>query len=569
MADLRRSGLRARSLTLTAKEKVCVQQGQPCDPQLCPLTRGYYDRRGPAIREALAVEEITRPVLERIALEFQVCPFELSLDVSSWVDVVICDYNYAFDPQVYLRRHFGEGGPGLALLVDEAHNLVDRAREMFSTEIDAQQIHEVKQSLRTAVPRCAKALTKLISALRKLSSPALSQSNSELPAPTEPPSDLELFQAEAPSRVAQDADPLDTAVPGVIEARDGVRVWREAPPDLAPLVEAAISHAERWLARNEAAEFRPGLLELYFGLLGLARVLDHYDERYRTILEPGRFPRLRLFCLDPSERLRQACARATSATFFSATLSPIRYYRELLGGTDDDPVLRLPSPFPVENLAVLLQDRIRTQFKSRAATLAQVADSVRLFTAARRGNYLVYLPSYQYLEALLGCFREMNPPVAILVQRPGMSESERDAFLSAFETEPTRTQVGFAVLGGVFGEGVDLVGDRLIGAVIVGVGLPQLCAERDLIRDYFQEKTGTGFDYAYTFPGMNRVLQAIGRVIRSEVDRGAVLLVDTRYAELRYRQLFPAHWHPVPVRTVGQIDDALRRFWMNSNAFPP
>jgi DNA excision repair protein ERCC-2 len=326
-------------------------------------------------------------------------------------------------------------------------------------------------------------------------------------------------------------------------------------------LENALKEAETWLARNQPADFRDSLLKLYFRLHAFQRTAQLYDERFVTITEPGRFTRIRIFCLDPSFLLRQALARGKAAIFFSATLSPIDYYRSLLGGDPEDPRLQLPSPFPPEHLAVLVQDRIRTHFKARAETLADVVAAIRALVQGRPGNYLVYLPSYQYLTTVQEQFHALEPAIPILVQRPGMSEPEREAFLAAFAVEHGETLVGFAVMGGVFGEGIDLVGDRLIGAVIVGVGLPQLCIERDLIRDYFQAQTGAGFDYAYTFPGMNRVLQATGRVIRSETDRGVVLLIDARFAEPRYRRLFPAWWQPARVRSLSDIGQALRRFW--------
>jgi DNA excision repair protein ERCC-2 len=270
--------------------------------------------------------------------------------------------------------------------------------------------------------------------------------------------------------------------------------------------------------------------------------------------------------LDPSFLLRQALARGKAAVFFSATLTPIDYYRALLGGSSADPLLQLPSPFPPEHLAVLVQDRIRTHFKARAGSLPEVVQAIASLVEGRAGNYLVYLPSYQYLTAVQEQFHALHPAVPILVQRPGMSEPDREAFLAAFAVEHGETLVGFAVMGGVFGEGIDLVGDRLIGAIIVGVGLPQLCVERDLIRDYFQEQTGAGFDYAYTFPGMNRVLQAIGRVIRSETDRGVVLLIDARFAEPRYQRLFPAWWQSARAGNSDEIRKALAEFWLNSEA---
>jgi len=577
-ADLRLAGLHLRTLTLTAKQKICVQDGQPCDPASCPFARSYYDRLKPAMRDALAREEITRQVLEAVGRAHQVCPFELSLDVSSWVDAIVCDYNYVFDPKVCLRRHFAEEAGDYGFLVDEAHNLVDRAREMFSAELNTREIWEVKRALRQEAPRCAKALTRLASAMRKLSASA---TQSLVPTEASDPStELNLFPSQSRA--------------GVPPARSAVECSREFPEALTPLLDDALKETEDWLAQNEPAAFRENLLELYFRLHSFQRTAELYDERYVTIVEPGglgrdaspRRPltspaqhgrlgeaslpntrqstasvRVRLFCLDPSFLLRQALARGKAAVFFSATLTPIDYYRSLLGGSPEDPLLQLPSPFPSERLAVLVQERIRTHFKARAETLAEVVEAIRALIQGLPGNYLVYLPSYQYLSAVQEQFHALEPAVPVLVQRPGMSEPERDAFLAAFAVEHGRTLVGFAVMGGVFGEGIDLVGDRLIGAVIVGVGLPQLCVERDLIRDYFQHHIGTGFDYAYTFPGMNRVLQATGRVIRSEEDRGVVLLIDARFKEPRYRRLFPAWWQPAPVRSVNEIHHALRQFW--------
>ncbi|MGA2864928.1 MAG: ATP-dependent DNA helicase [Verrucomicrobiota bacterium] len=602
-SDLRQAGARLRTLTLTAKEKLCLQAGQPCDPATCPLARGYYDRHKPAMRAALARDAITRPVLETVSREHQVCPFELSLDLSAWVDAVICDYNYVFDPKVYLRRHFGEEPGDYAFLVDEAHNLVDRAREMFSADLGAQEIREVRRAIQARLPRCARALGRLSSALRKLGGPAAPAS--QRAEDDEPNLDLGLFPSgavaagaarawehsgagapPAPAVVGQ-ASRLpagrlapeagtggaearipapDPSGPGGKDAASLAR-WqpaaasRELPAGLLPLLETALKEAETWLAQNQPAEFRQPLLELYFRLHSFQRTAGLYDQHYMTLGEPGANARVRLFCLDPSCLLRQALARGKAALFFSATLTPLAYYRELLGGEPGDPVLQLASPFPPENLAVLVQDRIRTQFKVRAQTLSDVARAIGAVTAQRRGNYLAYFPSYQYLGAVQAQFRALHPAVRLLAQRPGMSEAEREAFLAAFAAEHGETLVGFAVLGGVFGEGIDLVGERLIGALIVGVGLPQLCLERDLIRDYFQEKTGTGFDYAYTYPGMNRVLQAIGRVIRAETERGVVLLIDTRFAEPRYRRLFPNWWRPARVRSTGQIGETVQRFW--------
>jgi len=544
LADLRRNGLKLRAVTLTAKEKICVREGQPCDPLTCPLALGYYDRVKPAMREALAQAEIIRPVLEAVAQKHQVCPFELSLDVSLWADAVICDYNYVFDPQVYLRRHFPEEGGDYGFLVDEAHNLVDRAREMFSAELDGREIFDVKRSAQRGAPRCARALAKLHTAMRKLG--AATAARSEVFEASDPAVELNLFPAPAARPRPEPA---------------GVPLSHAFPDALREPLETALAEAESWLARNQPAEFREALLALFFRLHAFRRTAETYDERFVTLSENEPHGKVRLFCLDPAVLLRQALARGKAAIFFSATLTPVDYYRALLGGAPEDPVLQLSSPFPPENLAVLVQDRIQTQLKGRAESLGDVVAAIEILVAGRPGNYLVYFPSYQYLNDALQLFQTRRPSIPVLVQRPRMTEPEREAFLAAFQAEPGRTLVGFAVLGGIFGEGIDLAGECLIGAVIVGVGLPQLCVERDLIRDYFQAQNAAGFDYAYTFPGMNRVLQAVGRVIRSDTDRGVVLLIDARFNETRYRRLFPAWWKFLRIRQAAALAEAVSRFW--------
>jgi DNA excision repair protein ERCC-2 len=547
--DLRRAGLKLRAVTLTAKQKLCVREGHPCDPLTCPLARGYFDRVKPAIREALEQEEITRPVLEAVGQKHQVCPFELSLDVSVWVDAILCDYNYVFDPQVYLHRHFAEDGGAYAFLVDEAHNLVDRARDMFSADLEGQEILDVKRAIKGTVPRCAKALAQLHTALQKLSGPT--DADEVTTEASDPSAELNLFPPKAAT---------------VHQQHDDVITSRQFPESIIEPLETALDDAEKWLVKNQPAEFREALLALYFRLHSFRRTSEVYDERFVTIIECDAAIKIRLFCLDPSLLLRKALARGKAAIFFSATLTPMDYYRTLLGGEPDDPVLQLASPFPPENLAVLIHDRIQTHFKGRAESIGDVVAAIGTLVSGRRGNYLVYFPSYQYLNDVLREFQVSHSAIQVLVQSPGMTEPERDEFLAGFSVEHGETLVGFTVLGGIFGEGIDLVGERLIGAVIVGVGLPQLCVERDLIRDYFQQQNVAGFEYAYTFPGMNRVLQAIGRVIRSETDRGAVLLIDARFNEVRYRRLFPAWWKYLRVRHADGLRGALGNFWRQFSA---
>jgi DNA excision repair protein ERCC-2 len=442
-----------------------------------------------------------------------------------------------------LRRHFAEGGGANGFLVDEAHNLVDRARDMFSAELDYRESDSVRRALGRNAPRVAQALVKLNVELRKLG--ALGRAGEGMLA-SDPAMELDLF-------------PIEVRTGG--EGAGGVRASREVPGRLVEILESALEEMENWLSKNRPASFREALLALYFNLYGFRRTVEYYDERFVTLYNSNTTRTVRLFCMDPSFLLRDALNRGKAAIFFSATLTPLDYFRMLLGGEEADPVLQLASPFPSENLAVLIQDRIQTHFKGRAESLPDVVEAIGNLVLERRGNYLVYFPSYHYLNDVLHQFSEKYPAVAVLVQRPGMTEAERDDFLAAFSFEHGETLVGFAILGGVFGEGIDLVGERLIGAVIVGVGLPQLSLERDLIREYFQAREMDGFGFAYTFPGMNRVLQAIGRVIRSETDRGVVLLIDARFGELRYRRLFPPWWKFLRVRNIGALSNAVAEFW--------
>jgi DNA excision repair protein ERCC-2 len=339
---------------------------------------------------------------------------------------------------------------------------------------------------------------------------------------------------------------------------------RELPHGLTASVETALKELETWLAQNRPAPFRDDVLELYFRFHAFRRIAELYDERYVTLIEPGASARVRLFCVDPSFLLRQALERGRSAVFFSATLTPTDYYRALLGGSAEDPQMRMESPFDSGRLAVLVHDRVRTEFKARGESLAEVVEAIGALVEGRPGNYMIYFPSYRYLESARDLFRHLHPHRSVLAQQPGMTESARESFLAAFASDTGETRVGFAVMGGIFGEGIDLVGDRLIGAAIVSVGLPQLCVERDVICDHFEGQTGSGFDYAYTFPGMNRVLQAVGRVIRSETDRGIVLLLDTRFGQHRYRRLFPAWWRVARAASAADIRTLVRNFWEQS-----
>ncbi|WP_425060166.1 3'-5' exonuclease DinG [Sporomusa carbonis] len=521
---LRQTGLKFKTLTLTAKEKICFMPGAACTPEECPYAEKYFDKIGPVLNDCWRLEAFTREVIEQYARKHMVCPFELSLDLAVWADAVICDYNYVFDPAVCLKRFFYENNGQYCFLVDEAHNLVDRAREMFSAKIMKQTFLDLRKDVKEKLPRLAKAAGKINSYLVKIGKLCVEKSAVGQP---------------------------DYCV-------------REEPlTDILPLLRKFASLAEEWLASNEPADFREKLLDTYFEVNAFLRTSEMYDERYVTYVEKaGKDVKLKLFCVNPSELLRQALARGRAAVFFSATLTPLNYFLKMLGGAEGDGKIAVPSPFTHNNLCLLVADNISTTYKTREKTYDVVVESITAAIGARTGNYLVFFPSYRYMEEVYQRFCLKNPLIRVIRQVGEMTEEERTEFLRQFSGDNAATLVGFAVLGGVFGEGVDLTGERLVGAVVVGVGLPQVCLEREIIRNWFNKDKYQGFEYAYVYPGMNKVLQAAGRVIRTEDDQGLVLLIDDRFSQPRYRRLFPREWHgAINVKSVGNIADAAKEFW--------
>lgn len=517
VADLRAAGLHFRAVTLTARDKICFNNGEPCDLKQCPFAIGYYDRIKNALRDAFRSETFRRDEIEQIARKHQVCPFELSLDLATWADAIICDYNYLFDPAVSLKRFFSDEPSSFGILIDEAHNLVDRAREMFSAEVERTEFAAIKKWIAGEVPSCARAIGKVLRGFTTL----------------------------------ENEDSWTD--------RDGTLASKNAPAKIARPLKEFLEEAERWLAQDRPALFRQELLDLYFRVSGFLRTLESFDQNYVTLLE--REGKLRLFCVDPSVQLRAALENRGGCVLFSATLRPAEYFRNALGGGEGDRSLQLESPFDPNHLALMVHDRIATSYKARSATFEEVASAIAAFVGGRPGNYLVYFPSYEYLRHVAARFQKLFPEVNTIAQAGGMTEKEREDFMAKFQARDNERLVGFAVMGGIFGEGIDLVGERLIGVAVVGVGLPQLCLERDLVREAFAAAEKPGFDYAYTFPGMNRVLQAVGRLIRSETDRGVVLLIDERFARAQYRSLFPKWWQPRTVRSTDAIATVVKNFW--------
>jgi Rad3-related DNA helicase len=559
LAVLRQAGLRLRSLTLTARETLCALQPQPCDPRACPRAIGFYDRYREALRSALCEDILDGPRFSRLADQHQVCPFELSLAAAEWMDIIVGDYNHVFDPRVSLKRLLSEEAGPCIILVDEAHNLLERGREMYSADLDRREWARLKKVLPRGLPviRDLEALGRAWSRWRNSLAPESAPAQADLELPwlqSSPPAADRTGPYPEPNR--------DPKGPPTIVAR-------RLPGPVLERLHRFLRSAEECLLFEPPADSRRLLLDIYFQALDFARVSDRFDERYVLLAENLKgAARLRLRCLDPARDLRQSLPHDSAAVFFSGTLTPLVFFRQALGGEPQDPVLQLDSPFPAEHLQVLVQDRIPTRWRERTATYDRVTEAILAFVEGHHGNYLVFFPSYDYLNEILLRFEPQARSMTVQRQRPGMDEPERRGFVAAFSQERAGSLVGFAVLGGFFGESIDLVGEHLTGAVIVSVGLPQVGLDRELIGHYFKSIGLSGFDYAYRFPGMNRVLQAAGRIIRSETDRGCLLLIDPRFAEPAYRQLLPRWWQVRRVGSGSEIREAVRQFWSGSASRP-
>lgn len=591
VALLRRAspGLALKSITLTAKEKACLcpgPSGRPeCTPEACPYARGYYDRVRAAMADTLdTVNDLTREALAAAAQKHQVCPFELGLDLSEWCDVIVGDYNYLFDPVVALRRYFDAAGDWI-FLVDEAHNLPDRAREMHSAQFSksalldaARALSKGDKALKSALNRANDTLLayrRLCETLAGRQAPAAGQQPAAqqlalaLPGAVPPAGPEPDAKADAPRRARRKAAPtaeqlLDGQQP--LYAQNGTLYLRRLPPELVKALTHLALPLEQWLDDHREGEAHEQLLQLYFDLRAFARVAEGFDEHYvLQFTARGAELRIHLLCLDPSAFVDQSLALGRSAVLFSATLTPPGYYKAVLG-CEQARAVALPSPFPCQNLGLYTAD-LSTRYADRADSLAPIADWLAALCSGKTGNYMAFFPSYTYLQQAHQVFCQRHPEIETLVQESGLTDAGRAAFLERFAPAPASTLLGFGVLGGVFGEGVDLTGDRLIGCAIVGVGLPQVNPRQEMLRRYFDEKNGSGFDYAYRYPGMNKVLQAAGRVIRTPKDRGVVLLLDDRFRQREYSRLLPPHWaHRQAVSSPAALARELDNFWHSGPA---
>lgn len=524
---LKEQALRMKVLVLTAKEKICFCEEADCNPEKCPYAKGHYDRVNDAVYELLtSSDEMSREILEEHARKWKVCPFEMSLDVSTWVDAVICDYNYVFDPNAHLKRFFGESVKGDYLfLIDEAHNLVDRGREMYSASVCKEEVLKVKRLVKMSDP-------KLVRRLEECNKQML-----------------------ALKRECEEYQILNSV--GHIYLK----------------LIALMGELEQYLEECTDPEVRKEVLDFYFQVRMFVNIYERVDENYLIYSEldgKGHFW-IRLFCVNPSACLQEFLEKGNSAVFFSATLLPIHYYKNLLSTSKEDYAVYARSPFDVRRRLLLVGNDVSSKYTSRGEEMyRRYARYLLCMVRAKEGNYMAFFPSYRFMEEVYEAFEILLAEQRIageleeidyILQSQHMSEEAREIFLENFEEERERSLIGFCVMGGIFSEGIDLSRDRLIGAAIVGTGLPQVCRERELLKDYFQKQGVRGFDYAYLYPGMNKVLQSAGRVIRTDRDCGVILLLDERFRDYRYQEIFPREWKDYGTCNADNVADKMETFW--------
>ena len=512
-------GLRLKTMVLTAKQQICFTSDEVCDMDNCPYAHSYYTKLPRALARWKDHDLFDRDRIEALAREFEICPFELSLDLSLECDLIICDFNYAFDPRVYLKRFFDRDKTDYTFLVDEAHNLPDRLRSMYSTPFFSSRVRESREWMKESLPKLDPLLKDVELALDQISTEYLNRED---------------FQA------------LDHVPEYFLET-------------LADFCDAT----DVWLERHHDHPMREELMAIYYEAANFLTIYEYFDQRYEFFLQQDDSEELDvyLFCRDPSLIFSGLIKRSASAIFFSATFYPREYYQTILFGERIIPyAIELPSPFPRKNLGLFIHRGIETTYRKRRQFYGEVARAIHGTISAEKGNYLVFFPAYRYLEDVVQIIQEEYPQHQIQIQETGMAESQRKEFLDAFQEDTAI--IGFAVMGGIFGEGIDLAGDRLKGVVIIGVGLPQICPEQESIRNFFDTESDSGFFHAYRMPGFNRVLQAAGRVIRRETDKGVVVLLDRRFSQSGLKQLFPPEWdQPAWVGKTTDLEKGLKAFW--------
>ena len=515
---MRKKDLNLKAVTITAKEKICKMDEVNCNPEYCPYANGYFDRINNSLKDILAkYNDYSKDNIEKISEEYMLCPFELSLDLTNLSDVIICDYNYVFDPRVYLKRFFDTKTTDYTFLIDEAHNLVDRAREMYSATLNEEKFIKVKK----LISKKDKRITRVIKEIQSY------------------------FEDKLEDLTTLDENDL---------------VESEAPLELCEILSSFIKFVDEYLARTN--EENEELMDLYFDVYSFLSISDFYDKNYTTIYtKTFNGMTIKIYCVNPQKVIEEKMKKAKSNIIFSATLIPMDYFMKMYSYDEEDFIINLKSPFDVKNRLLMIGDNVATTYNKRFETSEDIASYIANCVQAKKGNYMVFFPSYKYMELVFEKMKENYPDINTSIQESNMSEEEKEEFLSMFDEDNKETHVGFCVLGGHFSEGIDLTNDKLIGVIIVGVGMPQIGIERDIIKDHMKD-SNKGFDYAYVYPGMIKVLQAAGRCIRTDDDKGVILLLDKRYSQRRYQSLFPYEWYPnFRVRKSDDVKTLCEEFW--------
>lgn len=519
---MRKNGMKLSSVTITAKEKLCVIPEMDCNPISCPRAKGHFDRVNDAVFDLITNEtEASREVILAYAQKHNVCPFEMCLDVSTWMDAVICDYNYVFDPNIRLQRYFSESTTGEYLFfIDEAHNLVERAREMYSAVLIKETFLEAKRRMKASVTLIKK----------------LDRCNRIM---------LQLKRECDTWKQLEEGEGIGALVLAVETLFGELQKWEESHPE--------------YRRSKEDSEF-------FFSLRNFLAAYDRMDENYRVYtqhLEDGRFV-VKIFCVNPAKEIRACLDQGMSSVFFSATMLPIRYYKQLLSGEQNDYAIYAHSPFDTTKRLLLIGNDVTSRYSRRVRTEYQkIVQYIASIAGAKHGNYLVFFPSYGYMMDVLSIIEQQTLVYEYQVQKNSMTEHEREQFLEAFTEQNEKSFVGFCVSGGIFSEGIDLKGKRLIGVIMIGASLPQVCAEREILKRFYEEKEMDGFAYAYRYPAMNKVMQAAGRLIRTEQDYGVIALLDDRFLREEYISQFPIEWADYEVTSLHYISEKLRQFWKN------
>lgn len=521
-ALLRQQGLKLKSVTISAKDKLCILEERDCNPEVCERAKGHYDRINECLYEMLTHEEnISRECIVEYAKSYRVCPYELALDAALWVDAVICDYNYLFDPKVQLKRFFSEqAAKGEYLfLIDEAHNLVERGRNMYSASLYKEDMLAVKRYLQPVSRQAENAANRLNQAML-----AYGKELGDDPC-------LKLKECDA---FAVQLLRFLTELEKVLDERTDFEGYKE-------------------------------VMEFYFAVHHFLNMYEGLDENYVIYVQKqtGKNLMLRLFCVNPSHCLSEILDKGRSTIFFSATLLPVSYYKELLTGNKEDKAVYIPSPFSRENRYIGITSGVTSKYSSRSYEQYERIVEYLLAATVKPGNYMVFFSSYKMMQDVydVGLERGLGEGRRLTIQDSNMTEEDRERFLLEFQRKDKKSLIAFCILGGIFSEGIDLKEDQLIGAFIVGTGLPQVCVERDILNAYFKEQGMDGFAYAYVYPGMNKVLQAAGRVIRTEADRGMILLMDDRFRYGQYKSLFPQEWSDVHYVNQNTVTREITQFW--------